>query len=113
MLRKSSGEKVRCTDGGWVSLDAADLGLIQSVYKKSIREGEDVPVGALLLNDWRHAQSCMSWGVHEKEKCNYCERLHREAAVEMSREGHRSLAGETHYRRDTNEVARAGSLIIP
>jgi hypothetical protein len=26
---------------GWVSLDAADLGLIESVYKKNLREGEE------------------------------------------------------------------------
>ena len=50
MLRKSSGEKVRCTDGGWVSLDAADLGLIESVYKKSIREGEERLMFAVLEN---------------------------------------------------------------
>jgi hypothetical protein len=50
MLRKSSGEKVRCTDGGWVSLDAADLGLIESVYKKSIREGEERLMLAVLEN---------------------------------------------------------------
>src|SRR4030095_5780359 len=50
MLRKSSGEKVRCTDGGWVSLDDADLGLIESVYKKSIREGEERLMFAVLEN---------------------------------------------------------------
>jgi hypothetical protein len=50
MLRKSSGEKVRCTDGGWVSLAAADLGLIESVYKKSIREGEERLMFAVLEN---------------------------------------------------------------
>ena len=27
--------------GGWISLDPADMGLIEAVYKKTIREGEE------------------------------------------------------------------------
>jgi hypothetical protein len=41
MLKKVCAERVVATDGGWVALDAADLGLIESVYKKNIREGEE------------------------------------------------------------------------
>jgi hypothetical protein len=26
---------------GWVSLDPADMGLVESVYKKTLREGEE------------------------------------------------------------------------
>jgi hypothetical protein len=41
MLRKVYAERFVARDGGWVALDAADLGLIESVYKKNIREGEE------------------------------------------------------------------------
>jgi hypothetical protein len=41
MLKKVCAERVVATDGGWVALDAADLSLIESVYKKNIREGEE------------------------------------------------------------------------
>jgi hypothetical protein len=41
MLKKAYAERVVATDGGWVALDAADLSLIESVYKKNIREGEE------------------------------------------------------------------------
>jgi hypothetical protein len=38
-------KKLICNHGlgtdGWVSLDAADLGLIEGVYKKNLREGEE------------------------------------------------------------------------
>jgi hypothetical protein len=38
-------KKLICNHGlgtdGWVSLDPADLGLIEGVYKKTIREGEE------------------------------------------------------------------------
>jgi hypothetical protein len=40
MLRKIVAVRGMVTDG-WVALDAADLGLIESVYKKTIREGEE------------------------------------------------------------------------
>jgi hypothetical protein len=40
MLRKFIYERGLVTDG-WVSLDPADMGLIDSVYKKNIREGEE------------------------------------------------------------------------
>jgi hypothetical protein len=40
MLRKTYVERCVVTDG-WISLDAADIGLIESVYKKNLREGEE------------------------------------------------------------------------
>ena len=40
MLKKVCFQNRMVTDG-WVSLDAADLGLIESVYKKNLREGEE------------------------------------------------------------------------
>src|SRR5215813_6616076 len=40
MLKKGCFQKRMVTDG-WVSLDAVDLGLIESVYKKNLREGEE------------------------------------------------------------------------
>src|SRR5215510_5081921 len=40
MLKKVCGEKGMVT-GGWVSLDPADMGLIEAVYKRNIREGEE------------------------------------------------------------------------
>jgi hypothetical protein len=40
MLRKAYVERCMVT-GGWISLDPADLGLIEAVYKKTIREGEE------------------------------------------------------------------------
>jgi hypothetical protein len=45
-------KKLICNHGlgtdGWVSLDAADLGLIEGVYKKNLREGEERLMLALL-----------------------------------------------------------------
>lgn len=38
MLKKVYAETRMVTDG-WVSLDAADIGLIESVYKRNLREG--------------------------------------------------------------------------
>src|SRR5262245_53338294 len=40
MLKKVCGEKGMVTNG-WVSLDPADMGLIEAVYKRNIREGEE------------------------------------------------------------------------
>ena len=40
MLRKAYVERCMVT-GGWVSLDRADMGIIEAVYKKTIREGEE------------------------------------------------------------------------
>ena len=40
MLKKADVERCVVTDG-WISLDAADIGLIESVYKKNLREGEE------------------------------------------------------------------------
>ena len=50
MLRKAYPERVSMTDGGWASLDATDLGLIDSVYKKSMRSGEELLMLAVLEN---------------------------------------------------------------
>ena len=40
MLKKAYVERCMVTNG-WISLDAADLGLIESVHKKTLREGEE------------------------------------------------------------------------
>jgi hypothetical protein len=40
MLKRPCAERGSVTSG-WISLDAADLGLIESVYKKNLREGEE------------------------------------------------------------------------
>jgi hypothetical protein len=40
MLRKAYVERCMVT-GGWISLDPADMGIIEAVYKKTIREGEE------------------------------------------------------------------------
>ena len=40
MLKKTCAERGMVTDG-WISLDPADLGLIEGVYKKTLREGEE------------------------------------------------------------------------
>ena len=38
------------TNGGWASLDSADLDLVASVYKKSMRSGEEQLMLAVLEN---------------------------------------------------------------
>jgi len=40
MPKKAYAENGMVTDG-WISLDPADIGLIESVYKKTLREGEE------------------------------------------------------------------------
>ena len=50
MLKKAYAESALMTDGGWVSLDAADLHLIDSVHKKNLREGEERLMLAVLEN---------------------------------------------------------------
>src|SRR5262247_2738289 len=40
MSKKVCAERGMVTNG-WISLDAADLGLIESVYKKTVRDGEE------------------------------------------------------------------------
>jgi hypothetical protein len=47
MLKKVCVGKGMVT-GGWVSLDPADMGLIESVYKKNLREGEQKLMLAVL-----------------------------------------------------------------
>jgi hypothetical protein len=49
MLRKAYAENGMVTDG-WISLDAADIGLIESVYKRTIRDGEERLMLAVLEN---------------------------------------------------------------
>jgi hypothetical protein len=40
MLKRAYAERGMVSDG-WISLDPADIGLVESVYKKSLREGEE------------------------------------------------------------------------
>src|SRR6266566_130357 len=40
MLKKAIHEKAFATDG-WLSFDPVDAGLIEAVYKKTLREGEE------------------------------------------------------------------------
>ena len=49
MLKKTYAQNGMVTDG-WVSLDPADIGLIEAVYKKTIREGEEKLMLAVLEN---------------------------------------------------------------
>src|SRR5215510_10869735 len=49
MLKKVCVERGGVT-AGWISLDAADLGLIESVHKKTLREGEERLMLAVLEN---------------------------------------------------------------
>ena len=49
MLKRVCAERGNVTSG-WVSLDAADLGLIESVYKRTIRDGEERLMLAVLEN---------------------------------------------------------------
>lgn len=47
MLKKVYAENGMVTDG-WISLDPADIGLIEAVYKKTLREGEEKLMLAVL-----------------------------------------------------------------
>ena len=49
MLKKAYAENGMVTDG-WVSLDPVDTELIQAVYKKTLREGEERLMLAVLEN---------------------------------------------------------------
>jgi hypothetical protein len=49
MPKKAYAENGMVTDG-WISLDPADIGLIESIYKKSLREGEERLMLAVLEN---------------------------------------------------------------
>jgi hypothetical protein len=49
MVKKAYAE-TRMASDGWISLDPADIGLIESVYKKNIREGEERLMLAVLEN---------------------------------------------------------------
>jgi hypothetical protein len=49
MLRKVYAERGMVTNG-WVSLDPADMGIIEAVYKKTLREGEERLMLAALEN---------------------------------------------------------------
>jgi len=49
MLKKAIHAKAFATDG-WLSFDPVDAGLIEAVYKKTIREGEERLMFAVLEN---------------------------------------------------------------
>jgi hypothetical protein len=49
MLEKAYVESYIAT-GAWISLDSADMGLIDSVYRKNLREGEERLMLAVLEN---------------------------------------------------------------
>jgi hypothetical protein len=49
MLKKALHEKAFGTDG-WFSFDPADIGFIEAVYKKTLREGEERLMFAVLEN---------------------------------------------------------------
>lgn len=49
MRRRAYAENGMVTDG-WVSVDPADAGLIESVYKRNVREGEERLMLAVLEN---------------------------------------------------------------
>jgi hypothetical protein len=55
MLRKAYVERCMVT-GGWISLDPADMGLIEAVYKKTLREGEERLMLAVLENGVEYFQ---------------------------------------------------------
>jgi hypothetical protein len=61
MLRKAYVERCMVT-GGWISLDPADMGLIEAVYKKTLREGEERLMLAVLesaVEDFQKLRPCM------------------------------------------------------
>ena len=49
MLKKALHEKAFGTDG-WFSFDPADIGFIEAIYKKTLREGEERLMLAVLEN---------------------------------------------------------------
>ena len=49
MLKRAYAERGMVSDG-WISLDPADIDLIEAVYKKTIREGEERLMLAVLEN---------------------------------------------------------------
>jgi hypothetical protein len=50
MLRKDYATERGMLTDGWISLDPADIGLIEAVYKKTLREGEERLMLAVLEN---------------------------------------------------------------
>ncbi len=50
MLRKCYAAERGMVSDGWISLDPADIGLVESVYKKTLREGEERLMLAVLEN---------------------------------------------------------------
>ncbi len=50
MLKKAYAERAMVSDGGWVPLDAVDISLIEAVYKRTIRDGEERLMFAVLEN---------------------------------------------------------------
>jgi hypothetical protein len=50
MLRKKYAAETGMVSDGWISLDPGDIGLFEAVYKKTIREGEERLMFAVLEN---------------------------------------------------------------
>ena len=50
MLRKCYAAERGMVSDGWISLDPADIGLVEAVYKKNLREGEERLMLAVLEN---------------------------------------------------------------
>ena len=72
MLKKAYAERVMVTDGGWVSLDAGDLTVFESVYKKNLREGEERLMLAVLESAVNISRSISLHGTRVKR--SYFER---------------------------------------
>jgi len=67
MPRKVSYEQALVSRGG-VALDAADIGLIEAVYKKTLREGEERLMLAILENAVEHFQKyVLAWKPSGKQ----------------------------------------------
>jgi hypothetical protein len=56
VVKKVYAERGMVTDG-WISVDPTDMGLIESVYKKNIREGEERLMLAVLENAVEYFQT--------------------------------------------------------
>jgi hypothetical protein len=50
MLRKDYTAERGMVSDGWISLDPADIGFVEAVYKKTLREGEEGLMLAVLEN---------------------------------------------------------------
>jgi hypothetical protein len=76
MARKVSYEQALVAHG-WVVLDPADIGLIESVYEKSIREGEERLMLAVLESAVKISRSMSLHGTRversyfKKRRCGF------------------------------------------